>query len=571
MNKVGSIASACINQYRSRDIFAYLGLRYCLEAEVARSDDWAEGSAVQAVFAKKEGAYLRSYHFKQVTEDGGFEDRDLFIPSIPEALAEVALLRKCADYYNAALSSRVFSYRLDTVESSAGAFDPYMKGLRERQSQIAKVCRDIPDGEVLYIDIKKFYPSIRPESARAAWLLFCEQAKLDELWTDLGLKLIANYEVRSESKSILTGPMFSHFVANLVLREVDELAKEFEVEYFRYVDDITVVGKSEHVAKAVVVLREELAKRGFDIHGMESPKTLRLTTGDWIKSSNDFSPEEHSVAWMRLVGDIKKFLIFNNGKMGDLEDALFVLGVRLPIPDYAEAIKEASSYQKIRRLGLWNWLRFKTNAVSTSTILRDVEGLAKRLYSQANEALNQPCPADGYERKRAVSQLRYRLGRLLLLGQEQMLELLIPKLQEWPELTYHQEIMKALITGDCTNIVAMGSNVSQAVAQIFRPSLKTAKFSNIIKGDKETQGLAVFLLNGVTVEAKVANVEHPILRFARGPVDKELMGSPRGLLQEIACLHGLGDARHPAVLRTAFDIDETMIFDALEMDYGYSL
>lgn len=571
MTKVGHIASACINQYRSRDIFEYLGLRYCLEADVARSDNWSGDNAAQAVFAKKEGAYLRSYHFKQVDKNGVFEDRDIFVPSVTEALAEVALLRKCSERYNSLLSNRVFSYRLDNHDSSAGAFDPYMKGLRERQARIADACRSVPDGNVVYIDITKFYPSITPERAKGAWLAFCKGSDLDEVDVDLGLKLIENHQARSAGKSILTGPMFSHFVANLVLREVDEFAESLDVHYFRYVDDLTLVGEKQSVESAVSALRANLAERGFIIHAMDAPKTLIVTARSWLEGSNDFSPEDQSIAWMRLVGDIKKFLIFDNSKMRDLEDALFLAGARLPIPDYAEAVKEASSYRRIRLFGLWNWLKLKTRAVTVESIMADLETLRWRLHGQAIDALSRPVPADSYERKRAVSQLRYRLGRLLLIGQEQMLETLVSRLGDWPELAYHAEIMKAVITGECSNIVAMGSNVSQAVAQIFRPSLKTAKFSQVVRGEKETQGLAVFILNGVPVEAQVANADHPLLRFARGPVDKELMNSPRGLLQELACLHGLGVARHPTTLRTAFDIDENMIFDALEMDYGYSL
>lgn len=571
MTQYGHIATACVNQYRSRDIFAYLGLRYCLENTIARTDDWAKNNAYQAVFARKEGSYLRSYHFKQVDKDGGYEVRDLFVPSVAEALAEIALLRKCADHYNNSVSDRVFSYRLDDLDSSGGAFDPYMKGLRERQGQISAACKKYPDGKVVYIDITKFYPSITPKAAEEAWRDFCDNASLDEMDVDLGFKLIANHEARSKGQSILTGPMFSHFVANLVLKGVDRLAAELNVEYFRYVDDITVVGTSSHVDDAIAVIRAQLEQRGLKVHEMDSPKTLTLSTSDWLDSSNDFAPEYHSIAWMQLVGDIKKFLIFNSSKTEELEGALLVVGARLPIPDYSEAVKELSSYKKIRRLGLWSWLRFKTNPVTIATIVANAQSLATRLYDESVSALIKPADIGSYDRKRTVSRLRYRLGRLLLLGQEEKLEQLAPMLADWPELAFHREIIQAIVTEDCTNIALMGSNVCQAVAQIFRPSLKTAKFSRPIKGDKETQGLAVFILNGVTVEAGVVNRDHPILRFASGPVDLELLSSPRGLLQEIACLHGLGNVRHPSVLRSAFDIDENMIFDALEMDYGYSL
>jgi hypothetical protein len=365
--------------------------------------------------------------------------------------------------------------------------------------------------------------------------------------------------------------MFSHFIANLALRKIDAFSESLGVEYFRYVDDITVVGDHEQVDYAIAAIREKLEAEGFITHPLDSPKTLTLTTSDWLQSSNDFSPEDHSIAWMKLVGDIKKFLIFQSNKTKDLEDALLLLGARLPIPDYSEAIKELSSYKKIRKLGIWDWLLLKTNRVTISTIVDDVRLLNQRLHREAMQLLRRSETSTGYQRKRVISQLRYRLGRLILIGDEIMLQELVPQVSKWPELAYHYEIAKAIVTGDCTNVVFMGSNVAQAVAQIFRPSLKTATFSEPIKGDRATQGLAVFILNGVPVQAEVYNREHPLLRFANGPIDRELMTSPRGLLQEIACLHGVGHVRHPKILKSAFDIDENMIFDALEMDYGYSL
>ncbi len=177
---------------------------------------------------------------------------------------------------------------------------------------------------------------------------------MEENYADLGCKLLENYQTRSDKSSILTGPMFSHFIANLVLREVDEFAESLNVEYFRYVDDITIVGDSAGVDAAINKLRHLLDSHGFAVHPIDSPKTLTLSAETWLESSNDFSPEAHSVAWMRLIGDIKKFLIFDGNKVRELEDALFVAGARLPIPDYTEAVKEVSSYKKIRKLGLWN-------------------------------------------------------------------------------------------------------------------------------------------------------------------------------------------------------------------------
>lgn len=85
------------------------------------------------------------------------------------------------------------------------------------------------------------------------------------------------------------------------------------------------------------------------------------------------------------------------------------------------------------------------------------------------------------------------------------------------------------------------------------------------------QGLATFILNGVSVEGDVTSDASPVLRFARGPIDRDLMFQPRGLIQEMACLHGLGDTHHAATMSTAFDVDQEISLDALEFDYGYYL
>jgi hypothetical protein len=56
---------------------------------------------------------------------------------------------------------------------------------------------------------------------------------------------------------ILTGPMFSHLLGNLVLRELDEeCSKSLPARYFRYVDDITLVGDADAVARSQDILHE---------------------------------------------------------------------------------------------------------------------------------------------------------------------------------------------------------------------------------------------------------------------------------------------------------------------------
>ncbi|WP_272695135.1 RNA-directed DNA polymerase [Sphingomonas molluscorum] len=520
--------------------------------------------------ANPTGNYLRTFHFKQAERPGEIEHRELFVPGAGEALAEAALLAECASRWKGVASDRCYSYRPTEKEDRSGYFEPHMIGLRERQEKIASACSSLPNGVVAYIDIKKFYSSISTELAAERWLTFCNDVDMPERLVDLGFKLIENYGKRSADGKLITGPMFSHLLANLVLTPIDDISKSLPVTYVRYVDDITLIGEIEHVRLSIDKLRARLGSIGLEVHDFSSPKTMVVPCQQWLEGADDFSPGAHSTAWMKLIGDIKKVIILGISQASEVEDALFSEGFRLPVPDYATATREVTTFQKVRALGLWSWLRFKARNVNTDTILGDAKRLAESMISETRVLLNAGKKTSGFQRKRVVSKLRYRLGRLIYIGSEPELSTLMEGLDAWPELNYHSEIIRAIVTGNCSKVVSMGTNVAQATAQVFRSALKTANFSDPVVTEVEIQGLAVLILNGVAVEAGVRSKEHPLLRFAMGPVDLELMEQPRGLVQELACLHGLGDQRHTSTLNTAFDIADQVVLDALEMDYRYS-
>ena len=571
MTRIGNLASKSVNQYRTRDVFAYLGLRYCVDNQAARTDAWAQENAVQITLGSQRGRYLRSYHFKQLSPSGNIERRDLYIPSASESLAEAVLLSNCTTAWEKMSAGSVFSYHPTHLTDRKSFFKPYMDGLRRRQAEIARACDEHPDGIVAYIDLKNFYSSITPGLARSAWLGFARHNRLSSVDVDLGNRLISNYEAQSEGKSILTGPMFAHFLANLVLAPVDEWAKSLPATYLRYVDDMTLVGPREQVIASIKLLRTQMEHIGLQLHEMSSPKTLIVSANYWQGSAADFAHGEHSVAWMRLIGDIKKLLLFGKASAEEIGSALAAEGFRLPIPDYDAAIREASSFERVRELGLWGWLAVKTRRISVQTIVASATTLSSRLAIETKALLADGNASDTFQRKRLVSKIRYRLGRLIYLGTRKDIEVLAMLTKNWPELEFHTAIMNAVLSRNCSRVISLGSNVAQATAQVFRASLETAEFSKPVVDEVDIQGLATFILNGVPVRGELGRPDHPLIKFARGPVDRDLMRQPRGLLQELACLHGFGEIRHPDILASALDIDDLIVLDALELDYGYYL
>lgn len=562
----GAYARKAVHQYRARDVFAYLALRYYLEADRARSDRWAEQNAAQVVLASPKGRYLPVKHLKSLARDGTPEHRSIYVPSPSEALVEALIICECAAAWKREKSPMLFSYEAQERHSDGAYFENYMPGLRRRQAAIGQACERSPQGVVRYVDIRSFYPSITPERAELAWSSFCDRHDVPELTRILGQKLIFNHSTETKGKSILTGPMISHFLANLVLNGIDESARDLPAEYFRYVDDITLVGDEKSVSASLEQLRDRLGSIGLSLHENNPVKDMSVSATEWLTSVGDFNDEDSNEAWRDLVGDIKKFLLLHPEWSSQLDDALRTQGFRFPLPSYASAVSERTTFERVRELGLWPWLLRRTSPIER--IVGRASSLAHRYEGEVNELLGRVGADSPFQRKRKISKLRYRLGRLLYLSSDEVLAQLVAKTADIEELRFHTAVASAIVTGDCSEVVGLGSNVAQAAAQVFRATGETARFSRPVSTDADMQGLAVFLLNGVSVEGEIRTDRYPLVQLAALGVDRDLMTQPRGFVQEIACLHGLGEARHATVMKTAFDLAQDISLDALELECG---
>jgi hypothetical protein len=107
--------------------------------------------------------------------------------------------------------------------------------------------------------------------------------------------------------------MFSHLLANLVLSELDHYFSEnLPAKYFRYVDDIVLVGEPAAVRKAHDEVKGRLSGIGFQLHGHESEKHIEVSTREWLKARNDYHESRRRISWATLIGDLKRFLLLNN-------------------------------------------------------------------------------------------------------------------------------------------------------------------------------------------------------------------------------------------------------------------
>lgn len=566
------LPTRALNEYRRRDIATYLSARYYLLATSARSDHWAREVAIDAILARSQGSYLQVQHFKELFPDGRIEHRQLHMPSGSEAIGEAALLDELSKQGREdSATSCVYSYKLMGGDCKIGVFEDYMKGLRARQSAIASACTGSPDFVVQYVDIKKFYPSVRYELARTAWGRLAEDLELSPRIRDVGHKLLTDYQALHlhADRGLPVGPAFSHVVANAVLRPIDVVFSADEsIRYFRYVDDIVLVGQRQAVALGYRKLEEHLSDLGLEIHGLGSPKTIEVSARQWLAAAKDFHHPDENESWPGLVFGLKRAFLMRPELADPFASALRAEEFRLPLLDYSRVARESSFISNIRRWAKGRWWRRTTHLSTVDGALQLARLLRERYVRQFEPTVEALQRAEGFERKRLVPRARYLAGRLVYLARPGQLESGARALAGVPELYLHSEVMRAVATGRVERVIELGTNASQATAQ----PLIAAGRNHVDCGDAESTeqteaAAAVLCFNGleprVRGEPIVPTTE--LLRFALTGCDRRLMRADNRFVQETACLRGLEtQVSHADLIGSAFDEDEAYALDAID-------
>ena len=565
----GLLAVRTLNQYRRRDVLAYLGLRYYLDNSASRSDRWAREVATDLVLRRSGPSYFAVQHFKDLDARGHVDHREIFLPSPNEALAETALIDACASAGPSFSTSKmVFSYLYANAEDSSGAFQNYMVGLRERHAAIAAACRRVPNARVQFFDIRRFYPSISLSLAKSVWIRACESSTISKNYLELGLKILSDHSriPHKDGGGLLTGPMFSHLIANLVLRSVDEHLEKGSADYFRYVDDITFVGDEQQIKRSTDLLYKCLEPLGLLVHGPESSKSYSVSTSEWLEAEHDFTQRKEGPSWMTLIGDLKRLLVFRPELKHELDNAFMGEGFRIPVPDYAAAVGERGFTERLGALVQAKWFRARVRPLSIKLIIEQARFLRLKYFEESEELLSQIHSASTFNNKRSLPKLRYRLGRLAYLAPSDQLEGLAREVSTVSGMQFQAAVALAVATGKVDEVIRFGTNAAQAVAQPLRLSDRIARAESVSNDRSDVHALAVFRLNGLHVTSPDSHDQNnELLRFASNGADDRLMRSADKFIREISCLHGMCDMpRHRQILDSVFDPAEDITLDAIE-------
>ena len=368
--------------------------------------------------------------------------------------------------------------------------------------------------------------------------------------------------------------MLSHLIGNLILRDIDEEMTGNKVAYFRYVDDITLVGDPRDVKSAVSMLEDRLDDFGLRMHGRNSDKYLEVSSKDWLKGEHDFA--ESNVpslpSWKTLIGDLKRFLVLRPERREDLIAALKSEDIRLPVPDYAVDISERGYRERFKTLLRTGWRKLRQPPPSILELIGQATSVRDLSFSEASDFLEQMKSADAFEKKRLLPKIRYHFGRLAYLGQRHQLTDLANQSSSFHSLTFQRVVATAIGSNDLGEVLAYGANAAQAVAQPLLMQDRQVVIPSTPLDQVGRQSAAVLQMNGVTAAGKgLSEQASELLRFAKRGSDRQVMRSGEPWLREVSCLHGISEEpRHRALLSTAFDEAEDIVLDAIEQGHQSS-
>lgn len=150
----------------------------------------------------------------------------------------------------------------------------YVRDLKSHLESLDKA-----DKWVLSTDIKTFYDSINRGKLKNILKkkIICTEilSLIDDATSNITVPKNTtrkNYNRYKSTTGIPQGLSISNILASIYMQDIDKKISSLNVKYYRYVDDVLIIGNKSDVEDAYKKLKSKLAYKGLSIHSIKSEK-----------------------------------------------------------------------------------------------------------------------------------------------------------------------------------------------------------------------------------------------------------------------------------------------------------
>ena len=208
-------------------------------------------------------------HIALIPKDEKGEFRKVYVNTVLDRLVLTTINEVYSNMYGHLIHPKCVSYRKGI-------------GVKNIVRQISKeLVQHNPEECCGYkIDISKYFDSVSREAMNAVLKSVDTGSCLDQILYDYyndDIIMDENGDLVEHYKSLCQGCAPSAFFANLTLREVDDAMDSMCSIYYRYSDDLLLIGRNSD--EALEKLQEILAKKGLKVN----PKKVKpIYPGEWF-------------------------------------------------------------------------------------------------------------------------------------------------------------------------------------------------------------------------------------------------------------------------------------------------
>ena len=161
----------------------------------------------------------------------------------------------------------------------------YHRGkLADRAVNLAAALSDVPNLTAFVFDTKQFYPHVAPERVLGRFREKVGRTELTTAGKEAAIAIAEQLMNIRGHKGIPIGPALSHVLGNIAMEPVDAaMIKRHEGRYFRYVDDIILVGPRDSHRQIVNELKHVLAVEALELNDAKSDQ---VSGEEWSQKSS---------------------------------------------------------------------------------------------------------------------------------------------------------------------------------------------------------------------------------------------------------------------------------------------